>query len=777
MVRAGADFSAMRREMARATDAVDKFQIGITRSMRLVGVALAGLSAGVGIKQAADDAIKFEAALQQVNRMLGSSGQEFEKWANESAIAFNMSRSEAVRYGAIYANLISTFTKDTKTAMLQTQALLKASAIISGATGRDMEDVMFRIRSGMLGNTEAIEDLGVNVNVAMLESTDAFRRFANGKSWDQLSFQVQQQIRLFGILEQTTFKYGDTIADNTASKLGAFTAQLKNVKLSLGEAFLPIINSVLPSLTRLAESLSRVMVIVAQFTSVLFGYEMKKQASSTALQTGAIGDLGDAYTKAGKAASRSVAGFDEVNNLAESSGDGVGGGSAPALPSFDTGGMDGLNEVGAKTQEISAKVREAAEKVRETYEKIKKAVNDLWDDMRPFSQWLGGEYKRNWGILGDTLEWIWKNITIPLGNAELWLWREVLEPFGKWLKDYYIGFWGGVGDAMAWVWNNVTIPIGNAFKWLWTDVMVPFGKFLGEKFVAAWNAVKESGKKLWEDVLKPFGAWLGNVFIETWSLLKGKIDSLKTNTLIPLGEALKKIWNETLVPFGNYLKDKFTLAWDAVGKAAGRMKTAIINTWNDLKTETGEKLSALKTFIGEKWDAIVSIDFSGMKTAIVNVWEDIKTSTRNIWDSIANGIKDTINTVIHSINGFISKVNGIEIKVPTVDIPLVGKVGGFSIGMPNIPSIPALAKGGITSGPMLAMIGDNPGGEEVVSPLSDLNAMIQSAVLVAQSGGNQNQRSQGDIVLQIDGITFARIMNAYNAKESTRIGGSMLKTT
>ena len=30
------------------------------------------------------------------------------------------------------------------------------------------------MRSGLLGNTEAIEDLGVNVNVALLETTEAF---------------------------------------------------------------------------------------------------------------------------------------------------------------------------------------------------------------------------------------------------------------------------------------------------------------------------------------------------------------------------------------------------------------------------------------------------------------------------------------------------------------------------------------------------------------------------------------------------------------------------
>ena len=45
----------------------------------------------------------------------------------------------------------------------------------------------------------------------MIQSTEAFKRFANGQSWDQLDYQTQQQIRLMGHLGQATAKYGTTI--------------------------------------------------------------------------------------------------------------------------------------------------------------------------------------------------------------------------------------------------------------------------------------------------------------------------------------------------------------------------------------------------------------------------------------------------------------------------------------------------------------------------------------------------------------------------------------
>jgi hypothetical protein len=71
--------------------------------------------------------------------------------------------------------------------------------------------------------------------------------------------------------------------------------------------------------------------------------------------------------------------------------------------------------------------------------------------------------------------------------------------------------------------------------------------------------------------------------------------------------------------------------------------------------------------------------------------------------------------VIGAINLFIRGINAIKIRVPGVDIPLVGRVGGFSIGMPQIPEIPRMAKGGIVNRPTLAMLGES--GPEAVVPL------------------------------------------------------------
>lgn len=209
-------------------DVGNKLTTRLTLPLAALGIA--------GVQSAA----KQEAAMQQVELIYGDAADEIKNFAENTAISFNMSTSDAYKYSQIYGNLIQSITDDEEENALYTQQLLKASSVIASATGRTMEDVMDRIRSGLLGNTEAIEDLGVNVNVSLLESTDAFKKFAGDKSWNQLDFQTQQQIRLFGILEQTTKKYGDEVNQNTASDIQRLTAKFKNLTSNLSKKLLPI---------------------------------------------------------------------------------------------------------------------------------------------------------------------------------------------------------------------------------------------------------------------------------------------------------------------------------------------------------------------------------------------------------------------------------------------------------------------------------------------------------------------------------------------------------
>ena len=239
-------------------------------------------------------ALEVTASVNQIKRQMGESSQTFLKWVNDNANAMNMGVGEATKYGAVYSNLFSGFIKDSNKLSAYTAKMLQTSAVVAEGSGRSITDVMERIRSGLLGNTEAIEDLGINVNVAMIESTEAFKRFANGQSWQQLDYQTQQQIRLMAILEQATAKYGDTLSNSVNGSISLFKSLLKDSALNIGNAFLPIINAIMPVLNSFAMVLKNVTAKLAEFIALMFN----KKATVKDGVAGAVGDMNGALRDA-----------------------------------------------------------------------------------------------------------------------------------------------------------------------------------------------------------------------------------------------------------------------------------------------------------------------------------------------------------------------------------------------------------------------------------------------------------------------------------------------
>ena len=262
----------------------------------------------------AQTALEVSASMNQIKRQMGESSQSFLKWVNDNANAMNMGVGEATNYGAVYSNLFSGFIKDTNKLSSYTAKMLQTSAVIAEGSGRSITDVMERIRSGLLGNTEAIEDLGINVNVAMIESTEAFKKFANGQSWQQLDYQTQQQIRLMAILEQATAKYGDTLSNSVNGSISLFKSLMKDSALNLGNAMLPIINAIMPVLNSFAMVLKNVTAKLAEFIALMFN----KKATVKDGVGGAVGDMGNAMKDA-------AGGADDLGDAIGDAGDSAGG--------------------------------------------------------------------------------------------------------------------------------------------------------------------------------------------------------------------------------------------------------------------------------------------------------------------------------------------------------------------------------------------------------------------------------------------------------------------
>jgi hypothetical protein len=123
-------------------------------------------------------------------------------------------------------------------------------------------------------------------------------------------------------------------------------------------------------------------------------------------------------------------------------------------------------------------------------------------------------------------------------------------------------------------------------------------------------------------------------------------------------------------------------------------------------------------FLKDNWDRIwkgIKTTFDTVSGALISTFQNVKTTVLGIWDGMVSGIKGAVNAIINGINTVIRGINKFKITVPGVSV--LGKtiVPGFSVGLPQIPEIPNLAKGGIVSRPTLAMLGES--GPEAVVPL------------------------------------------------------------
>jgi phage-related protein len=181
------------------------------------------------------------------------------------------------------------------------------------------------------------------------------------------------------------------------------------------------------------------------------------------------------------------------------------------------------------------------------------------------------------------------------------------------------------------------------------------------------------------------------------------------------------------------LKATFKTVFDFIKEIVTTVFTKITDIYNSKLgwlLPAGPLIKAI-LFIKDNWDTIwngIQTTFKTVTDALVSTFQSVKGTILGIWDGMVSGIKGGINSVIGAINLFIRGINSIKIRVPGVDIPLVGRVGGFSVGMPQIPEIPSLAKGGIVNSPTLAMIGES--GPEAVIPLGQGGAAGMTVNLV-----------------------------------------------
>ena len=234
---------------------------------------------------------------------------------------------------------------------------------------------------------------------------------------------------------------------------------------------------------------------------------------------------------------------------------------------------------------------------------------------------------------------------------------------------------------------------------------------LAEKIEPVTVAVKQGLTDLMNAGMQLFA----NVDFEAWA---GKIEG-GFNWFINTG-----------IPF---LKQNFPI----LATMMGGLTTAILAQSAATKIKTVADLAAangmtLTTFAQKGLNAAMKANPIGLIItaitllvgAFMYLWnncEGFRNFWIGLWEGIKGAVKIGVNGIISMLNWFIKKINTISIgPLPNWDI--LGEYAGAEIGF-SIPQIPKLAKGGIATGPTLAMVGEG-SEDEAIMPLSKLGSLM-----------------------------------------------------
>lgn len=179
---------------------------------------------------------------------------------------------------------------------------------------------------------------------------------------------------------------------------------------------------------------------------------------------------------------------------------------------------------------------------------------------------------------------------------------------------------------------------------------------------------------------------------------------------------------------------------------------AIILNWDKIVAFIRGAVDRMGKIIGGFVDFFTDA-WNGMLKFLGDIGRSIVKFGETLWKPIGDGFKAAIDFIRGVWNGFVNFWNGIEISVPSVDIPLVGKVGGFTIGLPDLPH---LAAGGIVDRPTLAVIGEK--GPEAVVPLGQGGFGTQTIIEVNVLGDLRAEDEQ-DVADAIGRVLWVTNMN------------------
>lgn len=200
------------------------------------GLRAMGEFVGESIGVASD----LEETNSKIDAIFGGMSDRVHTWAKTTKEQFGIGEFAAKGYAGQLASLLSADSLELTTEQIyeMSTGLVELAGDLASFHNMSFDVVWTKLLSGMRGETEAIEDLGVDVRASAMA---AYLGIATD-DWGKLDQQTRTLATYDYILENTTVAQGDFVRtqDQYANQMRIFNENITQLKAQLGEGLLPV---------------------------------------------------------------------------------------------------------------------------------------------------------------------------------------------------------------------------------------------------------------------------------------------------------------------------------------------------------------------------------------------------------------------------------------------------------------------------------------------------------------------------------------------------------
>lgn len=236
-------------------------------SSNLMRNALAGVSVVAfarGMQSAVMAASNLSESISKANVVFGRNAEAVQNWSKTTSKAFGINRQAALEAAGTYGNLFRAFGLTEQQSYSMSTSLVELAADMASFNNTSVDDALLALRSGLSGETEPLKRFGIALTDVRLKEQAMSMGLIKTTS-GVLPQAIKTQAAYALIMKDSALAQGDVArtAGGLANQLKFLQAGLQDAKAGFGEALLPAALSLvtafndklLPAIQRVVEAI------------------------------------------------------------------------------------------------------------------------------------------------------------------------------------------------------------------------------------------------------------------------------------------------------------------------------------------------------------------------------------------------------------------------------------------------------------------------------------------------------------------------------------------